>query len=657
MSVFIPGQEVERTLRDSPQRLVLLVRCQGILLVTRILRSSKVSSHHARLVQTAVTKGRGSFMALGEEIAMTLEGYQVAARLLPEAGTPPTWPQAVDGGVTAEGFVFVTTTWVEGHCLHQLPRALSVAERQKASLAILDLLVAMHEKNIAYGDLKLDNLVLRPDGGVSLIDLDTLREVPGPDAGAPSRDRTVSWAAPEQISQQETWLGSDLWALSRVLREIWGNELPVLWMGGLAACRAVDPVARPTALSLRNYLIFGGGTLVDHEGKIVSIDDIDERRPPSAAEETERVAGGSTERVAEGGVLQVSGAPAVSGSTSVLLRFGKVAMAVGVVVVIVAFSLKYVLKQAVLREADAHAEALLAEMKVHKTDPAKNGPAERSRLAEATAALWEGTRTPRTCAVRALSMTWDQRWHTDAPWSQADFDAASAAVSEPDCRTEPEAMLARATLYAGSCRRRDKTVVSTTDCQLSIEAVAPFWQAVPQGVGTHWLRVEAAWQELRARSALIGRYVEFGNPAWAVQASVGMARCAEAEAWLPFAPVNGPELLDECLVAAGGAKDVTNFFHFADLRFSSLPADTAKRQRVLSQVYAAAGPECAEVSVAWRGREGVVVSGHPWCAAMGHVARRCPAAAEIAEGARLGTAHPWRKLEDAMPARWGPCLD
>ena len=592
---------------------------------------------------------------------MTLEGYQVAARLLPEAGNPPGWPQAVDGGVTAEGFAFVTTTWVEGDCFHQLPRVLAIAERYRACGAILDLLVVMHEKNIAYGDLKLDNLVLRPDGGVSLIDLDTLREVPGPDAGSPSRDRTVSWAAPEQLSHQETWLGSDLWALARVFREIWGSDLPAAWRGVLAACRAVDPAARPTALSLRNYLMFEGTELVDHAGNVVSIDGEAESPLSGTAQATERVAG-STERVPDGAVLGAgpSLAPAASntsgGLSRVLLRVGAVGLVVGIAVWLVVFGTTYVRKQGVLRAADERAEALLAEMKAHKTDPTKNGAGERARLAEGAAALWEEVSTPRTCAVRALSMVWGQRWHTDSSWSQADFDAASAAVSEPDCRNEPEAMLARATLYAGACRRRDPTAMSTTDCQLSIQAIDSFWPAAKPEEGSHWLRVEAAWQELRARSALIGRYVELGNPIWAVQAAKGMARCVEAEAWLPFAPVNGPELLDECLVAAGGAKDVTNFLHFADLRFLSLPGDLAARQHVMGQVYAAAGPECAEVQVDWVGRK-AAVTGHPWCAAMGHVARRCPAEAAFAEGALLGTAHPWRKLEEAVPARWGPCLE
>ncbi len=687
MKLSIPGQTVERTLRDSPKRIVVVVRRNGERCVTRVLRGSHVEPHYGRAVQGAVTSGRGSFAALGDDVAMTLEGYQVAARLLADAGSPPMWPRAVDAGITADNHVFVTTTWIEGQPLHQLAGPLSTAELEQASRAILTLLVHMHSRNVAYGDLKLANLVLRPDGGVSLIDLDTLREVPGPDAGAPSRDRTESWAAPEQRARNETWLGSDLWALSRVLRELWADQLPPDWAGALASCRAPEPLFRPTAVSLSSFLLGGGGPLVDHAGNAVATDRVHDEPPlPSGTAtervgqatgfETERLVGGATERVSEAvpghdpgqgaGPLssRVEPAPVVrvpqgSGCAGALLSLGKAALAAGALAVVALCGGAYALSLAIKNQADADAELVLDRMKVHKTDPLKNDATERQRLAADAAALWKQHSTPRTCAVRALSMVWEQRWHTDDDWSAADFDEASAAVNEPTCREQPEALLARGTLYAGACRRRDPQGVSTTDCQLAIAALDDFWTVLPPGDESNWMRVEAAWQELRARSALISRYAQLKNPEGAAVAAAAEARCGAAEAWLPFAPVNGPELVEECMVAAGNAGNVSGYLHYADLRLATIPTEGSRRRRVFGQLYTAAGTDCADAGATWTKRGALVATGAPWCLALGHLARGCPkeAAIAVAEGSLGDDTHDWGAVGTAISTRAGPCLE
>lgn len=681
MIVSIPGQIVERTLRESPERIVVLVVRDGARCVTRVLRGSRVELHYHTAVRGAVTSGRGSYAALGDDVAMTLEGYQIAARLLADAGSPPMWPRAVDAGITTEKHVFVTTSWIEGQPLHQLEGPLSRAALQQASEAILDIVVHMHSRNVAYGDLKLSNLVLRPDGGVSLIDLDTLREVQHPGVGAPSRDRTERWAAPEQMQRHETWLGSDIWALAEVLRKLWGVELPFGWRGALAACRAPEPQARPTAASLREYLLGGGGALVDYSGNSVATDRVYEEAPlPSdtstervgaaAGFETEWLVGGKTERVADPEPRSPAdslarGAPATvarpspsSGCLGALLSLGKAAAVAGAVGMLALCGGAYAVTLAIKNQADEDAELLLDQMKVHKTEPGKNNAVERARLARASGDLWALHSTPRTCAVRALSLVWDQRWHTDQEWSAADFDEASAAVNEPICREQPEAQLARGTLYAGACRRREAQGVSTTDCQLAIAAMDDFWRGLPAGEETNWMRVEAAWQELRARSPLIGRFKELKNPEGDAVASAAQARCAAAEPWLPFAPVNGPELVEECMTAAGYAVNIPDYLHYADLRLSTIPTDSAGRHRVLAQFYAAAGAECGDAHATWTKRGALVVTGAPWCLAMGHLARRCPTDAAIAmsEGSSGDDTHPWLGLSTAIAERKGPCL-
>ena len=214
---MIAGHRLERKLRDVPEREVWEGYFGETRCVIRILRGRTMPPGVARTLATVVLEGRGSFAALGEEIAMTLEGYGVAARLMADAGTPPRWPLALSAGLTASGQPYVTTQWIEGTPLHELASPLSAAQAAEALGVLVSTLAALHARRVAFGDLKLANLVLREDGGLALIDLDTVREVPAADDGAPTRDRTVNWAAPEQLIGGQTWLASDVWALGRVI--------------------------------------------------------------------------------------------------------------------------------------------------------------------------------------------------------------------------------------------------------------------------------------------------------------------------------------------------------------------------------------------------------------------------------------------------------
>lgn len=717
----VEGQELIRTLRDTPERRVFLCAREGVTCVTRVLRASTVPRHFERVVRHAALQGRGSIASLGDEIAMTLEGYAVAARLLADPGVPPRWPRAVDAGVTVDGHVYLSTTWIDGTPLHELAEPLSLSARGRATEAILDILAELHARRVAYGDLKLSNLVLRPDGGVGLIDLDTIREVPAADVGAPSRDRTRGWAAPEQLERGETWIGSDTWALARVLTALWGEELPAPWREPIRACRARDPRCRPTIVHLRQRLLDPSAPLLDTLGRdCSSVDDAapepgaervpvgaTERAPvrSSAAERvpegggagaTERVPEGAsvgTERVPEpgsgavsdselpagsgaggaqappsggpgwqrggGGVPPRSAPPGAraSGCRGILVGLSQAAFAAIGLGGLALCSLGTVLYLWAQNAADEEAERLMAELKVHKTDIALNGKVERDRLAKEAEGLWENHETPRTCAVRALAMVWQQRWQFDTDWSQADFDAASSAVSEVKCLHEPEAMLAKATLYAGACRRRTHGVISPTDCELAMASLEPFWAALPPGDEHNWLRVEAAWQEVRARSALAGRYVETGNAEADIVGEAAIAHCRAAEPWMPYAPVNGPELQEECLVVAGFINDVPAYLHFADLRLANLPTDRKARASVFTHLYTAAGIGCADAKFTYNKKGQPVTSGGQWCLALGDLARGCTdeAGAEMVDGAG-DNAHAWAMLSTALATRSGPCL-
>lgn len=677
---MIPGHRLERKLREVAEREVWQGTFGEVRCVTRILRGRAMVPGFARALETAVVEGRGSYAALGDDIAMTVEGYGVAARLMGDPGTPPRWPRALAAGLTAAGLPFVTTQWIEGTPLHELTVALGPVEADAALRSLVDSLDALHARLVAFGDLKLANLVLRPDGGLALIDLDTVREVPAPDGGAPTRDRTVNWAAPEQLHGGQTWLASDVWALRRLITSLFPEGPPAPWPELALACGHPDPLCRPTAHSCRAFLA-GEGDLVDvygrdcseHAGGAGAAGPFAAHADMSAPAATERVEeaapAAATERVADPPApapqrtrappAPAAPQPAESGCLGAIYSMGKVAAAVGALSALLCCGGLAWWDASLNEEADRKAEELLGELKLHKIDPLKNGAGERERLAAGATALWDDRPTSRTCAVRALATVWEQRWQFDSAWSQADYDEGSAAANNPLCRAEPEVALARTTLHAGACRRRFSPALSAADCALAMDAAAEFWKRVPASEGHHWMRVEAAWQEVRSASATAGRMLELKNPEGVPAAQSAMERCIEAEPWLPFAPVNGPELLDECMVVAGYVGEVGPYLHAAELRLASLPSEEHKtaRRRVLTSLYQAAGLGCHDTRVTWNRKGSLQAVGAAWCVALGHLARGCvtESAQTMAEGALGDTTHPWAELAGSL-GRQGPCL-
>ncbi|MBM4392402.1 MAG: hypothetical protein FJ090_14875 [Deltaproteobacteria bacterium] len=692
----VPGHEQERVLKEKKgYRRVLITRFDGMACVTRVITTGVVPVHHASFVRRLVVEGKGAVTALGDDIGMTLEGYAVAARVLGDPGAPPRWTRAIDGGVTSEGHVYVSTRWVEGEALHELHARPGPDEARDLSRALVDLLVVLHGAGVAYGDLKLANLVRRPDGGLALIDLDTLRHVGGGDNGVPHRDRTVAWAAPEQLERRETWLASDLWAAARCVRALFGDVPPEDWRMALAACRLRDPLSRPTAESLRAVLAGETGQLVDHlsrpidparaleesvpaeplpTGKPGAPDDGTGRddRTDRVAEATERVPD-ETERVPEGSASapsvapappsaassrSMAPAPAPGGCLAFVLGLGKVALFFAGLATLAMAAGVFAYQQVRRDRADDLAATLVEQLKTHKIDPRQNGESERQRLAVAAQEAYDVAATPRTCALRALTLVWAQKWQMSGKWSPTDFAEARAAVQESLCDGQPEAALAEATLYAGACRRRDPEAPQVDDCQHAVASLAPFWVAVPPGEGWHWLRTEAAWQEVRALSSVAGRYAEIGSAEAAGVADRALARCDEAlGAWVAFAPVNGPELLDECMVAAGVGGRVEAYLRYADARLATLPTDTSDRRALLAKAYVFAGLECRDTKLR-SSRGNLVATGSPWCVALGHAARRCTAeaAAVMGESALGDNAHPWADLGHALAGRASACL-
>ena len=249
-------------LADHPgKRQVWQTRYAGRDCVTRILTGDTLDPAFAGTIRSIVLRGQGSLVGMSDNIALTVEGYRVARRLdagdghRPNRSGSPTnlpdeaehsamWPEVLDAGLTKDGLVYITTAWVEGRPLNEsLP--ISAEQRRAIVRGVARILSRLHGANIAYGDLKPQNLVISPSGSVSLIDFDTMREVPGPLLAVATCDLTRSYAAPEQKYKRHTYLASDLWAFGQLLFELFPEGPPPAWRELANACRHPDPLERP----------------------------------------------------------------------------------------------------------------------------------------------------------------------------------------------------------------------------------------------------------------------------------------------------------------------------------------------------------------------------------------------------------------------------
>ncbi len=665
-----------RLIREVPgQRRVSRALVGGQPCVTRVLLHTRLSPGLGPLVEKIVLHGHGSMLGIiPEELQLTLEGYRVAARLPRDVGPPLPWTRAVAAGVDPEGHAWISTGWIEGTPLHHVP-APDPEDARVRALDALRILLLLHGRLVTYGDFKSENLVLRPDGTIALIDLDTLREVAEPTGWAPTRDLTRSWAAPEQEHAQRTYLASDLWSWARLVEHLFPGGAPDPWRGALDACRFPDPLRRPRTDALLAHLELGGA-LVDWNGRPVESGGAaahgastyegggtTERVPDNTPAWTmERVPDGATERVPDTttgprtpATLRPATPVKVVEETAPRPRrtsYGCLWWFLGAVAAPFALcaGLGIAWDRAQVAEANAAADDALAALKANKTRPELNrDKTQRDVLRGMAEDAYEVRGTPRSAAVRALATVWSQGWQDSGQtWSEARFAEGMRAVEAAPAR-EPEALLARATLEGAACRLDRDSVTAAVSCAHALDTLADVMKRLPADAEHHWMRVEAAWTEILVRSELVAQATAAGNPEAATHLDAARDLCTHAETWLPYAPVNGPELFQDCLRLAGAADDVERYLRWGDLLLDADRADGVVSQSTLRHLYGGGGLGCEATSVEKR-RGDWTVRGPAWCVALGHAARGCRDLAWYAaiQGRVDEPGHPWTALDDAL---------
>ncbi len=193
----------------------LAERADGLISRPVALKLPHVSGRRADLAER---------MAREREILATLDHRNIA-RLL-------------DAGITAEGQPFLALEYVEGAPIDEYCAGIAgsspadLATRLKLFLQVADAVASAHGRLVVHRDLKPDNILVTPDGGVKLLDFGIAKLLDGGEARATrltelsGRALTPDYASPEQILGEPLTVASDVYSLGVILFELLTGERP-----------------------------------------------------------------------------------------------------------------------------------------------------------------------------------------------------------------------------------------------------------------------------------------------------------------------------------------------------------------------------------------------------------------------------------------------
>jgi len=140
-----------------------------------------------------------------------------------------------------DGVHFIAMEFIDGETLrHRISRGeLPLAEVLELSMQVAAALSAAHAAGITHRDIKPDNVMLRPDGYVKVLDFGLAKlseRAAEPDKEAPTRAMvntdpgtvmgTVGYMSPEQARGQTTDARTDIWSLGVVIYQMVSHHLP-----------------------------------------------------------------------------------------------------------------------------------------------------------------------------------------------------------------------------------------------------------------------------------------------------------------------------------------------------------------------------------------------------------------------------------------------
>lgn len=164
----------------------------------------------------------------------------------------------LDGGQSPEGVWFLALEYVEGDNLlsHARQRALTVDQRVRLCLAVVEAVAYAHQRGVMHRDIKPGNVMVGRDGRPRLLDfgISKLFDPSHPEGLTttqhPMVPLTPAYASPEQLAGGIVTSASDVYSLGVVLYELLTDRRPGTDPGSTSAGSGIEPpsvVARRVA--------------------------------------------------------------------------------------------------------------------------------------------------------------------------------------------------------------------------------------------------------------------------------------------------------------------------------------------------------------------------------------------------------------------------